>query len=1262
MGIVYRAQAPDGQVIALKVLRAPLTDVEFRARFEREARVRIDHPNVVRVVDAGFDAALDAPFLGLELLEGVSLEDRLQRGPLSHAELIDVGSQACLGLHEAHLRGVVHRDLKPSNLFCSFDGTVKVLDFGIALTSGEARITVDKATIGTPAYMSPEQVRGERVLDARTDVWSLGVVLYEAACCHSPFVRDTPLASMLAVHMEEAEPLWVRARQLPRGVAQVIERAMAKKRELRFSNAAEFGQALRESAGADVSRAATQAVESIGDAGPASFAPISFAPTSAMSVPPQSRRSLLPEDERRIVAVILAVGVLRLDVVEAAIVERGGVVIPLVGNRAIGVFGAERWDGDEVKRAAYAAIAIRDVVEKVSLASGRATSVGGAISGDVLKAAEAGCERESRGVAISATSARILGDEFSVAQTGEGALELFAVKETSTGTSDQARLAIYGRSVELAQIRDAITRVGDEQRAVVLLATGPPGVGKTRLRQAFGEQLSELVEGTRVLSVRAEPLWKGRAYATMSALLSGRMLELSLATGGMGERDLVFELAKEALGNLEQSSQCADFLGELLGAVRDAPSEALLAARADPQLMLDRLRLALLDYFECLGREQTLVLAIEDLQWADSATLQIIEEVIERLAERPLLVFATARTEFLEDNAGPWTSPGIIRLEPRSLAAADVASFAEDLAGRRLSADLVRSIADRTAGHPLFVEQVVLELVDRQMLDAEVSELPSTLTVDAAVQSRLDYLPVAEKDACKRAAIFGRPFLTHELDAMGAIDAKGQQARLVRREIWAAKLRADRKTREHAFKSSLFGDSVYAMLADEARAELHRRAAALLTDGGADDEEIARHHDRGNEPAKASRRYASTAISAAESGDAATVLRCSGRAFELGVAEDLAFELHMARSDALRFLGMRDEQAIHLEKALAVAVSDRELARVLTERTVLFSRSGRPADATESAEQAVAAAERAADIDVLTMARGWLVGAHIFAGRVAEARVVYDVAIGAAESASTRVRAMLEGWRAHLAMAVGDHGERLDAFGEAVRLYREAGDVRRACAAEGNLADVFNRVGAYSKAESALRDALENARRVGNTSAQGYALVNLGYALARQDRVTDACLCFADAQSVAETTREARLGLFAQHYSARFGPTSANDRARSALRVAEDALELADHTIEALARANAATGLLPTDPQQALAQSKLALTIVELRGGIEEDEAEVYLARIAALKADGQLAEASDLRMQARKRIELVAVHIKDPEVRLSFLEAVTCHRELFAE
>jgi eukaryotic-like serine/threonine-protein kinase len=250
MGRVYRALDTElGRVVALKFLPAEMTaDPKRMQRFEQEARAAsaLNHPNIVTVHDIG-QTADGRRFFATELVDGVTLRERMKAHGLKLGEALDIVAQVAAALVEAHGRRIVHRDVKPENVMLRRDGYVKVLDFGLAKLTGSLTGGVDTeaatralvatdagAVMGTVSYMSPEQSRGEEV-DARTDVWSLGVVLYELLTGHLPFRGKTPHHTLVSIQDEEPPPLSAHLPEVPDLLQEVVSDALAKDREARLT-------------------------------------------------------------------------------------------------------------------------------------------------------------------------------------------------------------------------------------------------------------------------------------------------------------------------------------------------------------------------------------------------------------------------------------------------------------------------------------------------------------------------------------------------------------------------------------------------------------------------------------------------------------------------------------------------------------------------------------------------------------------------------------------------------------------------------------------------------------------------------------------------------------------------------------------------------------------------------------------------------------------------------------------------------------------
>lgn len=263
MGVVVAAKHLHmDQRVAIKFLLPDLAShPETVARFAREANaaVKIQSEHVARVIDVG-TLESGAPYMVMEYLEGSDLSDLVaRRGPLPWHEVVEYVLQACEAIAEAHVTGIVHRDLKPANLFLirRADGSpcVKVLDFGISkaadAASGSA-LTQTAAMMGSPKYMSPEQLKSSRDVDARTDIWALGVILYELLSGEGAFRADTMPQLYVAIIQDPPQPL--RRPDVPPGLVQVILRCLEKDPARRFQNVAEFAAALHEFAPAHARR------------------------------------------------------------------------------------------------------------------------------------------------------------------------------------------------------------------------------------------------------------------------------------------------------------------------------------------------------------------------------------------------------------------------------------------------------------------------------------------------------------------------------------------------------------------------------------------------------------------------------------------------------------------------------------------------------------------------------------------------------------------------------------------------------------------------------------------------------------------------------------------------------------------------------------------------------------------------------------------------------------------------------------------------
>jgi TolB-like protein/predicted Ser/Thr protein kinase len=321
MGEVYRAlDSRLGRIVAVKVLRPDIgADAARVERFEREARAAsaLNHPNIVTIYDVGVEGG--APYIAMEWVDGSPLRDLVARArPQAIPTVVKLGAQIAEGLAVAHAAGIVHRDLKPDNVMVTAGGLVKILDFGLAkLVPAEAEAVSQLPTasggtaagvlLGTVGYMSPEQAAG-RVVDHRSDQFSLGVILYELATGVLAFERESAAQTLAAIIEDEPEPLEVRNRQVPPQLSRVIARCLSKKPDDRYQSTRDLAHDLADLAreGSTSRAAAAPARRSLGRAAPVAALVVLLSATAGgwwwMA---GSRGAAGPADEsRRVVAVL----------------------------------------------------------------------------------------------------------------------------------------------------------------------------------------------------------------------------------------------------------------------------------------------------------------------------------------------------------------------------------------------------------------------------------------------------------------------------------------------------------------------------------------------------------------------------------------------------------------------------------------------------------------------------------------------------------------------------------------------------------------------------------------------------------------------------------------------------------------------------------------------------------------------------------------------------------------------------------------------
>lgn len=830
MGAVFAATHRNGHRVALKILHPQLSMMrDVRARFAREGYVAnaVGHPGVVRVLDD--DETEDgAAFLVMELLTGENAEAFASRhgGKLPVDQAIRITDGLLDVLVAAHAAGIVHRDIKPENIFVTFDHEVKVLDFGIARlregiesSGGSTRTGV---TMGTPAFMPPEQALGHTVdVDALSDVWSAGATLFALLSGRPVHEANTPMEVVIAAATAHARSLAVVAPQAPPRLVAVVDRALAFKKADRFPTARLMQQALRDAISGVQSVWPTPVQVS------KSFAP--FAAGSRSSEVPSNQSSLSqpPQwiEERRLATVVFAdvVGLsdvandLEPDAVRdlandffepiAREVEReGGTVVKYIGDTVMAVFGVPTSREDDAQRAVRAALAMSARVADLARNRGGAASelslrVG--INTGVVMVGAVGTSTNSApdimgltvniarriesvarpgDVVMAQGTERLVNRRFEIEALGPTSLKgvgepitLFRVlgdRSDEARSSQQLRslseITFFGRPGELARLLASYEEVSRCHELRIVDIAGDTGLGKSHLLRRMREALSARTP---------KPILLQAARAT--GIVPPSLVELMLRArfdvrADHDPRDVRTRVVNDVSrvwpeSQREEGRSAGRVLSEV---VAPQPAGPLVGT----ELEGDRTRIAaaFAEWLEQLARDEgkPVVIYVEHLGWSDDLTTDFLGFLVRTLRHVPILLVLSARSG--QGEPPKWLTESSarisIRLEP----------FPPDVMGAFLDElfksipsfprEMKQEIANRSEGNPALCKELMRLLIDRGAIIVDQDRVPirwdksrsSKLvlpdTVLGVLQARLDGLSLAEKELLKLASVIGRVF------------------------------------------------------------------------------------------------------------------------------------------------------------------------------------------------------------------------------------------------------------------------------------------------------------------------------------------------------------------------------------------------------------------------------------------------------------------------------------------------------------------------
>jgi eukaryotic-like serine/threonine-protein kinase len=886
MGTIWRARdRQTAQAIALKILHG--TGADQAERFVREGVLLADlrSPNVVAYVGHGV-TSLGVPYLAMEWLDGETVAERLARQPLTLRQSLALVRSAARALAVVHQLGVVHRDIKPSNLFLrqrAVDDVV-LIDLGIARhLAGPSDLTRTGSILGTPGYMAPEQAQGQQDLGPAADIFSLGCVLFECLTGDPPFVGAHLFSLLAKVLFEEAPRLRDRRPELPEPLDRLLAHMLTRDRGRRLPDA----QALL---------AALDAVGSLVDAA---------APDGA--APPAPAYS--GGGELELVSVILATqpspvagapapASASADTELPDVTPYGGELKRLIDGTIV-VTLAQRGGAatDLCARAARCALRLHHARPGGNLvvATGRGLLSGRAYIGEAVDRAGALLRARSASgsgaILLDEVTGGLLDARFRTARA-EGELAAFVLEGEDPSIDPGRRLlgrptTCVGRDHELGMLQLGLRACVEESSPRAVLVVGPPGIGKSRLRhelvrhaEAPGAELTLLqglgdpmrtssVRGLlgdalcRLAGIRSDASWQQQRAA-----LEARIAR-PLRDDSQGDR---------ALG----TAVVVGFLAELCGLGDPDPTlPELRAARQNPGVMADLTTQAWLTFLRAEAARRPVLLVLDDLQWSDRLSIDLVGAALRALTSSPLMVLALGRPEVLELFPDLW-SPRLATLPLSPLGPAATSRLVRQVLGSDISEASVQQMVSRAGGNALYLEELIRAAESRREAVPE--------TVLAMLQARIGLLPAGPRRVLRAASVFGERFPVAGVEALLAATGGGDQltsalGTLSKHEV------LEQQTDEQGglrwrFRHALMRDAAYALWTAEELTAAHAVAARVLEELGEDPAVIASHHDRGAQPERAVRHYIVAAEQALRRNDLAGVIALVDQALVYGAARE----------------------------------------------------------------------------------------------------------------------------------------------------------------------------------------------------------------------------------------------------------------------------------------------------------------------------------------------------------------------------------------
>ncbi|MDC3988006.1 ATP-binding protein, partial [Polyangium jinanense] len=953
----------------------------------------------------------------------------------------------------------------------------------------------------------------------------------------------------------------------------------------------------------------------------------------------------------------------RQEVLESAADPFGARVEWLADGSMLAVFMHAASASDVAARAARCALRLRLCAPEAAIAV--ATGLGEVEEalpvGQVLERAAALLRAAGRWVRVDEVTAGLFDARFVVVRRPSG-IELHREEEVSRAarTLLGKPSPFVGRGREKRILLDLLDESVGEGIARAVLVTGPPGIGKSRLRQEFVHAAFQRHPKVEVWIGRGDAISKGSAFS-----LAGSALRHAFAIVGHEpieerRRKLTERVARHVAE--PEVRHVAGFLGEMTGTpFPDEESAKLRAARLDARLMADQIQFSFRQFMAAACGAHPVLLVLEDLHWGDLPSVKLVDAALRDIAGKPLVVAAFGRPEVHDVFPKVWAERGLseIRLgELTPRAAAELARSALGDTEPRTIAQIVK----RAAGHPFFLEELI-----RAVAEGRGEQLPETVL--AMVEARLAALPAGARRVLRAASVFGDVFwcggVGHLLGGRDeALRAHDWLDLLAAREV----LQRSETSRfpgeeQYSFRHSLLREGAYAMLTEPDRVLGHRLAGEWLVQWGESDAlRLAEHFERGKRPERAAEWYLAAARQMLQGADLRGAIDCAERGLGCGASGELRAWLLYVRSGAYAW---RWDWTY-------VATSMAEILRLATPRTPLWmmAMAGKLASALMLPASIVRRDDVQALVDlepgpesvrqfVFVLGLAWETLMQQGRRDLAQLCAARMEQIGSPISADDpAVRGRLYASRSVTLFQEGDFWGSLEAARTAIASSEEAGERQHVAGVRALLALDYLYLGAYARAEQEARDLLQMGEASTIYAVNGRCV--LASALAERGALEEA-------RQLAESVRDSLVTRGSSHYECVARVTLAVVLLRSgdldaAEREARAAAEVLSSTAPwrtAVDATLAAILLLQRRADEALHLLEAAVQHDASGGG--PFEVALRLAHAEALHATGDHARARALLLETRDLLFSRAAKIEDPELRRSFLENVTKNARILA-